>query len=201
VYARRIVVALAAVSLVSSMGCSAPDAEAGVPLFEGLGTHHHPITANERGQAYFDQGLRLAYGFNHEESIRSFQTGIEADSGCAMCWWGIAFAAGPNINATMDSSGGALAWSALQEAQARAADVSQEERAYIQALSARYGPDPMADRAARDSAYAAAMGDVARAYPDDDDAQVLYADALMNLAPWDYWNPDLTPRPGTEEQE
>ncbi len=103
-------------SLVLLAACSADQSKT-VPLFEGLGNHHHPITTSAlQAQAYFDQGLRLTYAFNHEEAIRSYEYALELDPGCAMCWWGIAFAAGPNINATMDSVGGTLAWDAIQYA-------------------------------------------------------------------------------------
>ena len=186
-------------SLALLTACSADPSET-VPLFEGLGDHQHAITAaTPQTQAYFDQGLRLTYGFNHGEAIRSYEYALELDPGCAMCWWGIAFAAGPNINAAMDSVGSALAWDAIQYAVALAPEASEAERAYIDALAERYGPDLLADRAARDSAYASAMSGLAERFPGDDDAQVLYADALMNLAPWNYWNPDETPRTGTEE--
>ncbi|MCA9735991.1 MAG: hypothetical protein KC645_00010, partial [Gemmatimonadetes bacterium] len=178
---------------------SAPAPADTVPLFDGLGEHHHAIsTASAEAQAYFDQGLRLVYGFNHAEAIRSFEEALRRDDACAMCWWGIAFAAGPNINAALDSAGEALAWTAIGEARGRMEGASAKERAYIEALTRRYGASPLADRAARDSAWAEAMAGVAGAYPDDDDAQVLYADALMNLSPWDYWEADLSPRPGTE---
>jgi len=191
---RTLLVALALLA-----ACSRPPKDE-VPLFDGLGDHHHAISTDVgRTQAYFDQGLRLTYGFNHEEAIRSFEQALVWDPECAMCWWGIAFASGPNINAVMDSAGGALAWDAIGHARALKEGASEVERAYIDALDERYGPEPLADRAALDSAYARAMAVVARRYPDDDDAQVLYADALMNLAPWDYWNADLSPRPGTEE--
>ena len=184
-------------SLALLTACSADQSEP-PPLFEGLGDHHHPITTNDlQAQAYFDQGLRLTYAFNHEEAIRSYEYALELDPGCAMCWWGIAFAAGPNINSAMDSVGGALAWDAIQYAVAFAPDVSVAEQEYIRALARRYGPAPLADRARRDSAYASAMSRVAARVVGDDDAQVLYADALMNLAPWNYWNPDGTPRTAT----
>ena len=185
--------------LVLLSACS-PDGSGTVPLFEGLGDHHHTITtAAPQAQAYFDQGLRLSYGFNHEEAIRSFEQALVFDSVCAMCWWGIAFAAGPNINVPMDSAGGALAWDAVQHAMELAAGASEGDRAYIDALAERYGALPLVDRAARDSTYARYMSRVAERFPGDDDAQVLYADALMNLSPWDYWNPDATPRLGTGE--
>ncbi len=194
---RSLVLSLAPAALLTA--CSV-DQSGGVPLFAGLGDHHHAITtATPEAQAYFDQGLRLTYAFNHAEAIRSYEQALELDPGCAMCWWGIAFAAGPNINAPMDAVGGTLAWDAVQYALALAPDVSREERAYIDALAERYGPGPLANRAARDSAYASAMAGLAQRFPGDDDAQVLYADALMNLAPWDYWNDDATPRAGTEE--
>ncbi len=185
--------------LVLLTSCSADPSE-NVPLFVGLGDHHHAITTvTPEAQAYFDQGLRLTYAFNHEEAIRSYEFALALDPACAMCWWGIAFAAGPNINAAMDSVGGALAWDAVQQALALAADASEAERAYIDALAERYGPGPSTNRAARDSAFASAMSELAERFPADDDAQVLYADGLMNLAPWNYWNADATPRGGTME--
>lgn len=171
-----------------------------VPLFDGLGDHHHAITtSSERTQLYFDQGLKLVYGFNHDEAIRSFEAALETDEDCAMCYWGIAFAAGPNINAAMEATGEETAFAAITEALLRTEHVSDKERAYIEALSHRYGAEPMKDRAQRDTAYAEAMAAVAADFPQDADAQVLYGNALMNLAPWDYWNADLTPRPGTVE--
>lgn len=182
---------------VLALVASGPDT---VPLFEGLGDHHHPVTtSSELTQLYFDQGLKLVYGFNHDEAIRSFEAALETDENCAMCYWGIAFAAGPNINAAMEAAGEETAFAAITEAMLRTQHVSSKEQAYIEALSVRYGAEPMQDRAQRDTAYAEAMAEVASAYPQDADAQVLYGDALMNLAPWDYWNADLTPRPGTPE--
>lgn len=186
-------------ALVAVAAC-APAPVPTVPLFDGLGSHHHPITVrNEEAQAYFDQGLRLSYGFNHAEAIRSFEQAARLDETCAMCWWGVAFAAGPNINALMDSAGGVVAWDAIGKAQALAENASESDQAYIQALAQRYGPDPTAARAPLDSAYAAAMASVAERFPDDDDAQVLHADAIMNRSPWDYWNVDRSPKPGTPE--
>src|SRR5690606_18825413 len=117
----------------------------------------------------------------------------------AVCWWGIARALGPNINAGMDEAAGRAAWQAVGEAKTRAESVTPRERAYIAAIAHRYGEDPLADRAARDSAYANAMRDVARKYPADDDAQVFFADALMNLSPWIYWTREAKERPGTAE--
>lgn len=173
---------------------------AGVPLLEGLGTHHHTITTRVPvAQHYFDQGIRLVYAFNHAEAIRAFEEAERLDPSCAMCGWGIAWASGPNINAPMDSANGARAYAAIQRALKLANEVSDKERAYIDAMAVRYGPDPTTGRARRDSAYARAMAKVADAYPDDPDAQVLAGEAIMLLSPWDYWTEDDQPKPSTEQ--
>lgn len=171
-----------------------------VPLYSNLGSHHYAITTrNPQAQRYFDQGIRLSWAFNHPEAIRSFAEGERIDSSCAMCAWGIAFASGPNINAAMDSTAGVRAFQAIQRARKRAAGVSARERALIEALAGRYAAIPVADRARLDSAWARGMKDVADRFGDDQEAQVLYADAVMNLSPWNYWNGDGTPRPQTTE--
>jgi tetratricopeptide (TPR) repeat protein len=169
-----------------------------VPLYRTLGSHHYAITTrNPQAQRYFDQGLRLTWGFNHPEAIRSFAEGERIDSSCAMCAWGIAFASGPNINLGMDSLAGVRASRAIQRAMRRADQVSDRERALIAALTARYAAVPPANRAALDSAWARRIGEVAERFRDDHEAQVLHADAIMNLSPWNYWNADGTPRPET----
>lgn len=169
-----------------------------VPLYDGLGDHHHEITTGvAEAQTYFDQGVRLTYAFNHAEAVRSFREGARLDPDCAMCWWGVALANGPNINAAMDSASGAAAWEAVQKARraAERADVSERERAFVEAVAERYGPDPLAERAARDSAWARAMGEVASRFPGSDDALTLHGEALMLLSPWDYWTDDEELRP------
>ena len=169
-----------------------------VPLYTDLGTLHVPITTSvPRAQQYFDQGMRLTYGFNHPEAIRSFEAALAADPRCAMCWWGIAFALGPNINAPMDSASGVRAYQASREAARLAGGASVREQAFIRAIQARYSNPPASPRAALDSAYADAMVDVAGSFPDDPDAATLAADALMNLSPWFYWHPDGQPRLAT----
>ena len=171
-----------------------------VPLYQDLGTHRRTIgTRVPLAQQYFDQGLRLVYGFNHAEAIRSFTRATELDPACAMCWWGIAYASGPHVNAGMDSASGVIAYKAAQSALAQSRTASAWERAYVEAVATRYAAVPPADRAALDSAYARAMGAVARSYPDDLDAQALYAEALMDLRPWNYWTPEGKPYPGTAE--
>lgn len=171
-----------------------------VPLYDDLGDHRYGITTGvPRAQAYFDQGLRLYYAFNHEEAIRSLREAQRLDATCAMCWWGEALALGPNINLPMDSAAGVAAHRAILEADARKAGASGVERALIDALSRRYGADPGAERATRDSAYAGAMRKVVSEFPLDVEARTLYAEALMDLSPWQYWNRDGSPRPGTPE--
>jgi tetratricopeptide (TPR) repeat protein len=168
----------------------------GAPTFKGLGDHHHPIsTRNAETQRYFDQGVNLMFGFNHAEAIRSFREAARLDPDCAMCWWGVAAALGPNINLPMPPDAVAPAWEALQNAKALAPRATPAERAWIEALATRYAEAPPADRKPLDAAYAQAMGQLARAYPDDLDAATFYAEAMMDTQPWDYWSPDaVTPK-------
>jgi tetratricopeptide (TPR) repeat protein len=152
-----------------------------------------PITTdNAKAQAYFDQGLGLTWAFNHSEARRAFQEGQRLDPNCAMCFWGEAFVLGPNINDGMRDEAIAPAVAAVQRASALKAGVSAKERALIDALARRYAADPAADRAALNAAWADAMREVAQAYPHDATVLVFFADALMNLQPWDYWEADGT---------
>lgn len=170
------------------------------PLLDGLGDLHHPVTTQSaQTQRYFDQGLRLLYGFNHREAIRSFRSAAHLDPQCAMAYWGVAYASGPHVNRPMDSNDTAQAWIALQRAVALKPQVSPKEQAYITALETRYQPIHQDDRLALDKAFADAMRGVVRQYPDDLDAQVIFAESLMNTMPWDYWTRDRTPKPETEE--
>jgi tetratricopeptide (TPR) repeat protein len=160
------------------------------PLWNNLGTITYKITtANPEAQKYFDQGLRLAYGFNHAEARRAFRMAQKLDPGCAMCFWGEALVLGPHVNMVMVEESVAPAWAALTKAKALAGGASPREQALIAALSARYTDDPKADRAPFDKAYAEAMGRAAAQFPDDLDILTLYAEALMDLSPWDYWKP------------
>jgi tetratricopeptide (TPR) repeat protein len=185
------------------MAMAAADSAAGdrTPLYDNLGTYHMAVTTSSPvAQQYFDQGLRLTYGFNHDEAIKSYREGIRADSTCAMCWWGVAYALGPNINVPMDTAAVRPAWEAVQQAVRLAPGVSPREQAYIRALQSRYSSDPAAARPPLDSAWARAIGEVARRYPKDDDAATLHAEALMDLRPWNYWNNAGKPRaPSTLE--
>jgi tetratricopeptide (TPR) repeat protein len=168
----------------------------GAPIFKGLGNHHHKIsTRNARTQLLFDQGVNLTFGFNHAEAIRSFREAARLDPHCAMCWWGVANALGPNINLPMPDDAIKPAWQALQNALALKRYASTEERDWIDALAERYSSDPHADRAGLDTAYARAMGDLWKKYPNDLDIGTFYAEAMMDTQPWDYWENDgVTPK-------
>jgi tetratricopeptide (TPR) repeat protein len=169
-----------------------------VPLYSDLGNYHFAVSTRAKiAQAYFDQGLRLVYGFNHGEAIRAFTEATRIDPSCAMCYWGIAYAYGPHVNAGMDSAAGVAAYAAIQKARQNAAKASPREQGYIKALLNRYAAVPPNDRAPLDSAYAQAMAKLAAQYPGDFDAATLYAESLMDLSPWNYWNRDGTPRPDT----
>ncbi len=169
------------------------------PLLGGMGSHHHEIgTDDPLVQRLFDQGLVLSYGFNHKEAERSFREAARLDPECAMCWWGVALVLGPNINIGMPPENVPKAWEAIEKAQALKHHAGDRHRAYIDALLERYEKDPPADRSGLDEAYAEAMGEVARRYPDDPDAATLYAEALMDTTPWDYWQDDGSPKPVTE---
>jgi tetratricopeptide (TPR) repeat protein len=158
------------------------------PLMEGLGTLELKITTfSSRAERFFNQGYRLAWGFNHDEARRAFRKAQRLDPECAMCYWGEAWVLGPNINAPMDPKANQPALAALENAQRLASRATSREQALIRALAARYSPDPKAGRARLDTAFAAAMRDVAAKFPRDIDIATIYADALMNVSPWDYW--------------
>ncbi|MAN66678.1 hypothetical protein [uncultured Hyphomonas sp.] len=178
--------------------------KAGAPLFDGMGDFHRPITtSNPYAQKYFDQGMVLAFGFNHAESIRSFRAAQTLDPSCAMCFWGEAMATGPNINVTskgravMSDADRQAAFAAITRAQELAETATPEERALIAAMAARYNGDPATSREPLDIAYAEAMGDYVTAHLADDDAAAMYAEAWMNTMPWDYWSADGAPKPET----
>src|SRR5262245_43022941 len=201
----------AAVALALSLGtgsaraqhhhASPPAAAAStVPMFTGLGTVHHTVgTKSPRAQKLFDQGLRLCYAFNHDEAIRSFNEASRADSTCAMAWWGVALALGPNINMPMSAEAEQKALDALGHAKALAAKSPRPDRDYIEALGPRYGTPAGENRAGRDSAYADAMRALMKKYPNDPNAAVLCAEALMDLRPWDLYTPEGMAKPGANE--
>jgi tetratricopeptide (TPR) repeat protein len=169
-------------------------------LLDELGSHHHAITTSSpEAQRYFDQGLALTYGFNHEAAIDAFREASRLDPGCAMCAWGEALALGPNLNAPMGPEAARQAYAAVQRALRLSSGGSPAERDYIGALATRYGPELPDDRTPLDRAYVRAMREVPARNTEDTDAATLLAEALMDLMPWNYWTHDARPRPGTEE--
>jgi hypothetical protein len=169
------------------------------PRLQNLGPHTFPVTTFSRdAQLFMSQGLNLAYGFNHAEAGRSFREAARLDPDCAMAYWGQALVLGPNINAVMDAVNEAPAYELAQKAVSLKSKASAREQAYIDALAKRY-TGKAEDRAAADKAYADAMREVAKAFPEDLDAQAIYAESIMDLRPWGYWMPDGEPYEGTKE--
>ncbi len=169
-------------------------------LLPGIGQHHHTIsTKSPDAQRFFDQGLTLVFGFNHEEATRSFRRAAELDPQSAMAYWGIALALGPCINLDVDLPHEKAAYEAVQKAASLSTGVTETERAYIQALATRYSADPSVNLRKLDADYVHAMRELSRRYPDDLDAATLYAESLMDLHPWKLWGLDGHPTEGTEE--
>ena len=169
------------------------------PRLQNLGPHTFPVTTKSKdAQLFVNQGVNLAYGFNHAEAGRAFREAARLDPNCAMCYWGQAVVLGPNINVPMTPEDEPKAHELAQKAVAMKSKASPKERAYIDAVAQRY-TGKAEDRAPRDRAYADAMRDLARRYPADLDAQTMFAEALMDLRPWNYWTGDGRPYPGTEE--
>ena len=165
-----------------------------------VGRQHHPIaTKNEEAQLYFDQGITLTYGFNHEEAARAFQRAAELDPSSPMPLWGIALVVGPNYNMDVDAQREKLGYETVQKAQKLAANAPQIEQDYVAALVTRYSGDARPDYKKLSRDYAAAMKALSQKYPDDLDAATLYAESLMNLNPWKLWSRDGKPGENTEE--
>jgi hypothetical protein len=172
-------------------------------LFAGLGDFHRAVsTSSKPAQAYFDQGMRFLWAFNHDEATRSFAQAAQDDAQCAMCYWGVALTVGPNYNLPMMAERRAkVAWESLQLAERNAGSATPVEQALIRALSRRYqGPQPLdaSNEGPVLTAYAEAMKDVAAKFPEDADVQTLTAEAMMNTNAWKLWQLDGTPAPGTE---
>jgi tetratricopeptide (TPR) repeat protein len=173
-------------------------------FFDGLGDFHRKVTTSSpEAQRYFDQGMRLLWAFNHDESTRSFAAAGTLDPDCALCWWGVALTVGPNYNfPEMAAPRAKIAWEALQRAEQAAATASPVEQALIAALAKRYtGPEPLdpSNEIPNLTGYAEAMKQVAAKFPDDADVATLTAEAMMNINAWKLWTLDGKPAPGTEE--
>ena len=186
--------------ILASAHDSPPGATSTVALDAGLGSLHHQVsTRKPQAQAYFDQGMRLVFAFNHEAAIKSFERAAELDPDLAMAYWGVALSLGPNINRAMEPPAHKAAYEALQKAIALKPKASPKERAYIDALAKRYSANSEADVAPLQVAYKDAMKKLSQRYPADNDAAVLYAESLMDLNPWKFWSPDGKPAEGTLE--
>jgi tetratricopeptide (TPR) repeat protein len=198
----------AAVLLASTFGfcqqhdhAAAPADDGPAPLLDGLGHLHHTITTSKpEAQRYFDQGLTLVYGFNYDEATRSFRYAAKLDPKCAMAYWGIALTLGPNYNdPDINADRRKSAYEASQKAVSLAGSAKPAEQAFIRALAKRYSADPKADQKKLSVDYAQAMRDVMRQNPADSDAAVLFADAAMNVRPWQLWKHDGQAEDGTRE--
>ena len=169
-------------------------------LEAGLGDINHPVTTNNpEAQKFFNQGLAYIYAFNHEEAVKSFKQAILLDPNLAMAYWGIALAMGSNYNVEADGPALLEAFNNLQKAIALEPKASDNERAYIDALSKRYSSDLQADKHQLAVDYKNAMGALSKNYPDDLDAATLYAESMMNLRPWKLWTSDGKPAEDTLE--
>lgn len=170
-------------------------------LLGDMGTHSRDITtSSSSAQRHFDDGLKLTFGFNHDEAIRSYEQAAELDPRAPMPWWGIAYCHGININdPEMNEQRSKDAWDAMQQAIGRVENASPIERSMIEALSARYSWPAPEDRSSLDMAYADAMQSVYQQYSNDPDITALYAESLMNLQPWNYWKNEGTPVGRIEE--
>ena len=198
-FVRKVVVTLCLAQFaLSQVSAGAPSSPALAPELAGLGTDHLEVSTRvPRAQVFFDQGLRLLYAFNHEESRRAFQEAARLDPSLAMAHWGQAITLAPNLNAPMKPASARLGRAAILEATRLSHNANAMERALIDALARRFAADPASPRPPFDRAYAEAMTGVAAAYPLEPNVQTLYADAVMNTMPWDYWQKDGSPKPAT----
>jgi len=181
---------LVTLSLLTACHSRQPD------MYQGFGNYQRPISTDVHlAQTYFNQGMQLLYGFNHDEAIRSFERAAEHDPASPMPYWGIAYAHGININdPAMNEERSNLARAAADEAMSRIDNATPAEAALIRAIDARYALPIPENRRPLDEAYAAAMGQAYAQFPDDPDIGALYAESMMNLQPWDYWDAQGNPR-------
>jgi len=169
------------------------------PRLQNLGTHTFPVSTRiKQAQLFINQGVNLAYAFNHAESHRAFREAARLDPNLAMAYWGQALVLGPNINAVMEPNEEPNAHQLAQKAAALKGKASPRERALIDALLERYSGRPE-DRRARDIAYSAAMRKVHQRFPTDLDISMFYVESVMDLRPWGYWTGDGRPHEGIAE--
>ncbi len=169
-------------------------------IFPGLGDLRFSVTtSSSKAQDFFNQGLKLIYGFNHWEAIQSFRHAIKLDSDFAMGYWGLALAYGPNLNDINPQDRERLAYEAIRNAIKRNAKSTPFEKDFMQALATRYNGKSYEVRDSLNQAYSQAMTKLAKKYPEAVEAQTLCADAIMNTMPWDYWEKDGSPKPATQQ--
>jgi tetratricopeptide (TPR) repeat protein len=170
------------------------------PRLQNLGDHKFPVTtSSDRAQLFINQGMNLLYGFNHMEADRSFKEAARLDPNCAMAYWGMAMALGPNINMPMSPDSEPAAYELTQKARSLMDKVTAREKGLIEALSARYSGEVSDDRSKYDRAYAEAMKKLHMQYPADLDIATMYVESVMDLTPWSYWTRDGKPYPDTIE--
>lgn len=207
---RRLALALAALMLAPLAWSKAPQGAAAVCLNDAgalpvadvrllsIGPYRAPrVSASDRAQQLFNQGMVFGWGFNFAEAVRSFRAAALTDIDCALCRWGIAWALGPSVNHDMKPEDVPIALDAITQARAYATDAASRERALIEALATRYSEDPKSDTEKLATDYAAAMRRLAARYPGDADIAVLAAEATMNEHPYDYWRPGGQAQPWT----
>jgi tetratricopeptide (TPR) repeat protein len=169
-------------------------------LLADMGSLSYKVsTSSAEAQSFFDQGLKLVYGFNHWEAIQSFRHAAKLDPSCAMAYWGLALAYGPNLNDINPKDREKLAYDAIRKAQAAKGKLSEVEKDLIHALATRYNGKAYDNRDSLNQAYAAKMFEVSKKYRDDAEVQTIAADAIMNTMPWDYWEKDGDPKPATAQ--
>jgi tetratricopeptide (TPR) repeat protein len=198
---RTVVGVLFALAVIAA-GSSAAEKSSRAPFFEGLGTTDVSVSTNSKlAQRYFNQGLVLSFGFNHAEAARSFREVTNLDPNCVMGWWGVAYVLGPNINAAMDTANAPEAHRAAQKALelSKKSKATAWERAMAEAIAKRYALPVPEDRKPLDQAYADAMRSVFQKFPKDDNSAAMYAEALMDLNPWNYYGEGRVPHPWTAE--
>ena len=184
-----------------SAGSARGEGNAKAETYYDLGGLHYEVTTSSAdAQVWFDRGLAMCYGFNHEEAVRCFEKAVAADPGMAMGFWGMAYAWGPNINnMEIEPTQIAKAELAIDLARIHAANGTPLERDLIEALAMRYATPVPEDRDPLNEAYAAAMRELYRRHQDDSLVVSLTAESLMNLQPWLHWNADGTAGKQTPE--
>lgn len=176
------------------------DSDLPAPIFEGLGDYSFPITTNtDEAQFYFEQGFKLANGFNHAEAARSFKYAMKLDPECAMCHWGLAYVLGPNYNAGMDPTVVEVASEAVKNAVKYMYGTTPREQVFIKAMAERYPEKAVEDRSEFDQAYTNALRQAYQQYPEDDHLGALLAESIMDMHPWNLWQEDGKPQPWTPE--